>query len=132
MTAAVFPDKASYLRLTRRELDRWSRSRRFAFPERIGFAAMARANRDGHAEFCQGELAELLGSADRPVSGSTASNAIREAKELGYVGPESRVRCLVLNHDEADQGGGGYGCRTHRLPQTKWTRDSRFAVPDPK
>lgn len=63
---------------------------------------MSRMNSLGHAQFGMGELARLIGT----VAGDevkarrrdSVSVAIKEAKNRGFIAPESTARCLVLRH----------------------------------
>ncbi|MCX9191753.1 hypothetical protein C3Y87_10060 [Carbonactinospora thermoautotrophica] len=88
---------------------------------RVFFAAVARANRIGHAEFGPGELADWLGSFDRsgvwtPAHKSTVSKAIAQAKSLELVAKDSSARCLVLSsHVFQKAGRGSFGCKHHGL-----------------
>lgn len=67
---------------------------------RLWFCAMARVQRNGHARFAQGELAEILGfdistGEEKSISPQSASNVVRKAKELGIIEVESTVNCLI-------------------------------------
>ncbi len=70
---------------------------------RVLFAALGRHDRDGHARFRSGELADILGWIDvatgevRSARRDTVSGAIASAKHLGYIADESGARCLVLH-----------------------------------
>lgn len=70
---------------------------------RVLFAALGRHDRDGHARFRVGELADILGRIDvttgeiRRARKDTVSDAIAAAKHLGYIAEESGARCLVLH-----------------------------------
>lgn len=109
-----------YVRVALDACERFAHSQHLDLLTRIMFAAMWRANDDGHAEFAPGELAHVLGSADAegrhvPVSTASVSRAIAKAKAAGTVGNQSRARCLVLIDGDMDQGRNGRGCSTHGL-----------------
>lgn len=69
---------------------------------RVLFAAMGRHDINGHAPFRPRELADILRTVDmetgevRSAQSDTVSDALRQAKEVGYVLPESTARCVVL------------------------------------
>jgi hypothetical protein len=86
------------------EMSRWAKDGAVTpLAVRVLFAAMGRHDRNGHARFRSGELADVLGSIDvttgevRPARRDSVSDAIKAAKRLGYITDESTVRCLVLS-----------------------------------
>lgn len=91
-----------------------------ALPTWIRLAALALGchRRNGHANFRQGEIAEILGTPGNPLSASSVSNAIRLAKKAGWIAQESGARCLVVP-PHAVQGGLGHPgdrCAVHGAP----------------
>ncbi|MCZ2837091.1 hypothetical protein [Modestobacter sp. VKM Ac-2985] len=87
---------------------------------RVLFAAMGQHDRNGHARFRSGELADVLGSIDvttdevRPARRDSVSDAIKAAKRLGYITDESTVRCLVLSrHVFQKSWGSSDPCAVH-------------------
>lgn len=81
---------------------------------RVQFAARGWINRIGHAQFAEGELAEILGKGGKPARGDSLSNAIREAKRRGLIAEESNVRCLVIHPNVVQNGGHGTrSCKVH-------------------
>lgn len=97
-----------------------------ALPIRAFFAAVARANRIGHAEFGKDELRIVLAVRRRgqdiiePPSRQQVWQAIRRAKELDLIDDESCQRCLVLPLHLWDKGVGGSNCSAHGLGK-RWT-----------
>src|SRR5262249_48543445 len=80
----------------------------------VHFAALAWANRIGHATFGPGELAQVLGIGHGRQANNALSKAIATAKGLGLVAPESGVNCLVLPSTMFQKGGQGTGsCKIH-------------------
>lgn len=86
------------------EMSRWAKDGAVTpLAVRVLFAAMGRHDRNGHARFRSGELADVLGSIDvttgevRPARRDTVSAAITVAKRLGYIAEDSSARCLVLS-----------------------------------
>ncbi len=85
------------------------------------FLAVARVNQLGHAEFGPGQLREELGTVDvvtgaiTPVSASTVSRALRQARDEGYLHRDSSARCLVVPSLLVDCGTGGASCTYHRI-----------------
>jgi hypothetical protein len=76
-------------------------------PERILFAALGRMDRLGHARFTKGEIARIVSQVD-PATGEittaradSLSKAISKAKETGYIGHDSRARCITIPHTTA-------------------------------
>ena len=87
---------------------------------RLASLAFGRHKANGHANFGSGEIAKLLGKHDsdglvRPLSNSAVSNAIRRAKELGFIANVSYARCLVVPPHAVTHGlGSRYErCRIH-------------------
>ena len=87
---------------------------------RLAALAFGKHKANGHANFGTGEIANLLGrrSPDgqlKPLSGSAVSNAIRRAKELGFIADQSHARCLVVPPHAVTNGlGKAYeSCRIH-------------------
>ena len=62
--------------------------------------AYGRHHRNGHANFCQGELERLLAA-----SPSSVSQLIVKAVAYGFLDPSSKARCLVVMPHQI--GGGG-------------------------
>ncbi|GGM55515.1 hypothetical protein ACFFX1_08190 [Dactylosporangium sucinum] len=79
---------------------------------RIMFAGMHRMNAIGHAEFGDGELAEVVGTSS---TAGSFRKAIRTLKEMKILMEESSARCLVFAPRLVDRGKGSRSCRTHRL-----------------
>lgn len=89
-----FGKNVGYLSMSQKAAEQEAKDIRLPLYLRVRAAAVARADRVGHARFRPGELQEWLG-----VSTSTAvSKAVRKAKTLGLVRAESKARCLVLDH----------------------------------
>lgn len=86
---------------------------------RLASLAFGKHKANGHANFGSGEIARLLGrQADgkvKPLSGPAVSNAIRRAKELGFIADQSHARCLVVPPHAVTHGlGSPYErCRIH-------------------
>ncbi len=87
---------------------------------RLASLAFAKHKANGHANFGAGEIAKLLGKRTpdgqrKPLSDSAVSNAIRRAKELGFIAYESHARCLVVPPHAVTGGlGSSYQlCRIH-------------------
>lgn len=95
------------------EMRRWATDDRVTpLAVRVLLAALSRVGRDGHAQFASGELAEMLGKLNIKTGevsrrdGSTVSDAIKTAKHLGFIEPESCARCLVLSRHVVQKGKG--------------------------
>lgn len=75
---------------------------------RIGFAALAWQGADGHAPLEDGFLAEFLGSFAKHGPGKIPANrlseAMKRAKEKGWVGRESNSRCLIVGDSVSISG----------------------------
>ncbi|MFF0659265.1 hypothetical protein [Micromonospora tulbaghiae] len=88
---------------------------------RIEFAAIGWANNIGHSKFDGLTLAQIL--ADKrgnEPSRQTINKAIRNAKELGLVEPESNARCLVAPRRVFQRGGrGSYTCQEHGISRSR-------------
>lgn len=87
---------------------------------RVLFAAMGRVRRDGHAPFEVGELRNDLPLLDkatgalRKPSAQAISDAIGQAKSLGFIAWDSNARCLVLSgHAFQKANGAGSRCVHH-------------------
>lgn len=80
---------------------------------RVHFAALGYGNQIGHAEFGQGELAQILGVGYGRDADKAAHKAVAAAKALGLVLPESGLRCLVLPHTQFQKGKGTVSCAYH-------------------
>jgi hypothetical protein len=89
---------------------------------RLFALALGRHRANGHANFAPGEIAQCLGKVGpnnefRPLSNSSVSNAIRLAKDRGWITTESNARCIVMP-PHAVAGGDGNPhevCRTCRV-----------------
>ncbi|MEV2238788.1 hypothetical protein [Micromonospora sp. NPDC049891] len=86
---------------------------------RLVFAAYARANDIGHAEFEPGELSRILGEAlpDGELilaSRQTVYSALQQAEEFGMILPGSGVRCIVLPNGFR-RGGRDRKCFWHKV-----------------
>jgi hypothetical protein len=86
------------------EMGRWAKDGAVTpLAVRVLFAAMGKHDRNGHAPFDRGELADVLGSIDvttgevRPARRDSVSDAIKAAKRLGFITEDSSVRCLILS-----------------------------------
>ncbi|MEV0733308.1 hypothetical protein [Polymorphospora sp. NPDC050346] len=82
---------------------------------RIEFAAIGWANNVGHSRFDGLPLAQILadGKGNQP-NRQSIDKAIRKAKELGLIVPESNARCLVVSPRAFQRGGRGtYTCNVH-------------------
>ena len=91
-----------------------ARDERHALNYRVHFAALGWANRLGHAEFSEGDLARLLAKGGQPLSRQSVGDAVARARVLGLVAPASGVRCLVLGaHQFQKEGQGTRSCRWH-------------------
>jgi hypothetical protein len=103
------------------EMSRWAKDGAVTpLAVRVLFAAMGRHDRNGHARFRPGELADVLGSIDvmtgevRTARRDSVSDAVKAAKRLGYIGEESTVRCLVLSrHCFQKSWGSADPCEVH-------------------
>jgi hypothetical protein len=80
---------------------------------RVATLAFGYHRRNGHASFKPGEIAEILGAPGKPLSGPAVSNAIRLAKNAGWIAEESNARCLVVPPHAV---GGGLGHPNDRCP----------------
>lgn len=80
---------------------------------RVAALAFGCHRRNGHANFKRGEIAEILGTPGKPLSGPAVSNAIRLAKGAGWIAQESNARCLVVPPHAV---GGGLGHPNDRCP----------------
>lgn len=99
------------------EMHRLATDVRHGLAYRVHYMALARANAIGHAEFGAGELRELLlNRAGEPTRDTTVSAALRKARKLGLIQPESTVRCLVLSHHQFRRNDrASRSCRTHGI-----------------
>jgi hypothetical protein len=83
---------------------------------RVYFAAIGWANRIGHAEFAEGQLADILDREGSPYPGQDVQKAITAAKRHGLIQPESGARCLVLPGHHFQKDGKGTGsCKVHNV-----------------
>lgn len=87
---------------------------------RLASLAFGKHKANGHANFGAGEIAKMLGKRGpdghvKPLSDSAVSNAIRRAKELGFVAAQSCARCLVVPPHAVSNGLGHVyeRCRVH-------------------
>lgn len=87
---------------------------------RLASLAFGKHRANGHANFGVGQIAKLLARRTpdgqlKPLSDSGVSNAIRRAKELGFIANESHSRCLVVPPHAVTRGlGSPYErCRIH-------------------
>ncbi|MGO8937604.1 MAG: hypothetical protein ACLQLO_10915, partial [Mycobacterium sp.] len=58
---------------------------------RVAALAFGCHRRNGHASFKTGEIAEVLGTPGKALSASSVSNAIRLAKNAGWIAEESNA-----------------------------------------
>lgn len=112
-----FGDQVGYVRITCLLLMQQAQNSRYPLSTRVEFAALARCNRAGHAEFGPGELCAVLGKNTvgrwEDARGDSVDRAIRKAKHGLIIGPDSGRRCLTVN-DGISQGRGALGCTRHR------------------
>ncbi|WP_131812906.1 hypothetical protein [Mycolicibacterium peregrinum] len=87
---------------------------------RLASLAFGRHKANGHANFGVGEIAKLLGKCEpdgkvKPLSGPAVSNAIKRAKDHGFIAIASHSRCLVVPPHAVTGGlGNAYErCRIH-------------------
>lgn len=87
---------------------------------RLACLAFAKHRANGHANFAPGELGPLLAKAGpdgqlKPLTKSAVSNAIKRAKDRGWISKESTAQCLVVPpHAIAGGRGKPYeACRVH-------------------
>lgn len=100
---AVWRERAA-VRAANPSLDNWIR---------VAALAFGCHRRNGHAAFKTGEIAEILGTPGEPLSPSAVSNAIKLAKNAGWIAEESTARCLVVPPHAV---GGGLGHPNDRCP----------------
>lgn len=107
--------------ISQTEMHRLATDARLELAYRVHYMALARANVIGHAEFGASELRELLvNKAGKPTSDTTMSGAVRKARRLGLIQPESTVRCLVLpRHQFRRNDRASRSCRTHGIRPLK-------------
>ncbi|RFZ65618.1 hypothetical protein DE4576_03387 [Mycobacterium marinum] len=82
---------------------------------RVASLALGCHRANGHAAFQSGEIAEILGMPGLPLSASAVSNAIKAAKNAGWIDARSTSRCLVVP-PHAVHGGLGHAndrCGVH-------------------
>ena len=81
---------------------------------RVRAAAVAHADRVGHARFGPGGLGHVIGAS----SSAAVSKAIRRAIDLGLVHSSSRASCVVLDHRDWQSGlaKGEVRCVVHDPP----------------
>ena len=93
-----------------------------ALPDWLRLASLAfgKHKANGHANFGAGEIAKLLGKRTpdgrvKPLSGPAVSNAIKRAKDHGFIAVASHSRCLVVPSHAVTGGlGNAYErCRVH-------------------
>jgi hypothetical protein len=116
-----FADNGPWGAYSQRDMARWATlDHKGSLAVRVLFAALGRHGRTGHAPFGVGELARILGSADRdtgrlaPARKDTVSKAIGAAKRQDYVTSESNARCLVLSQAIFQRASGAKTpCRVH-------------------
>ncbi|MEU4382794.1 hypothetical protein [Micromonospora echinofusca] len=84
---------------------------------RISFAAIGWANNVGHSRFDGLTLGKILADErGNEPSRQNMNKAIRKAKQLGLIEPESNVRCLVVSRRTFQRGGrGSYICQEHGI-----------------
>lgn len=86
---------------------------------RIGFAAIGWANNIGHSKLDGLTLAQILADKGNEPSRQNINKAIRKAKELGLIDPESNARCLVVSPRVFQRGGrGSYSCDEHGISRS--------------
>jgi hypothetical protein len=90
---------------------------------RLSLLAFARHRANGHANFGSGEIGQLLAHTAsngerQPLSKSAVSNAIKRAKDKGWIDRESCARCLVVPPHAVSGGLGSVyeKCRLHAKP----------------
>ena len=100
-----------YLAMSKKAAEREAKDPRLPAYARVPRAAVAKADRVGHARFCQGELREWLGCS----TPSGVGRAIRRAVDLGLVHETSNARCLVLDYHDWQSGlaKGSPVCQVH-------------------
>lgn len=108
-----FGKNVGYLSMSQKAAELEAKDHRLPLYMRVRAAAVARADRVGHARFHPGELRDWLGV----PTAAAASKAIRKAKALGLVKAESSVRCLVLDH--------------HAWQSGKWKGPAECLIHDP-
>jgi hypothetical protein len=79
---------------------------------RVAALAFGKHSKNGHASFASGELRMLLArpgpdGKPKPISASAVANAIKQAKEKGFIAEESTARCLVVPRHAVTGGLGG-------------------------
>ncbi|GIG92377.1 hypothetical protein [Plantactinospora endophytica] len=90
---------------------------RHALVYRVEAAAIGWANNIGHSRFDGLTLRQILtdGRGNEP-SRQIIDKAVRKAKELGLIEPESNSRCLVVSRRTFQRGGrGSYICQVHGI-----------------
>lgn len=80
---------------------------------RVASLAFGCHRRNGHATFKTGEIAEILGTPGTPLSASSVSNAIKLAKNAGWIADQSNARCLMVPPHAVT---GGLGHPNDRCP----------------
>lgn len=80
---------------------------------RVASLAFGCHRRNGHAPFGTGDIAEILGTPGDPLSKQSVTNAIRLAKNAGWIAQESTARCLVVPSHAVR---GGLGHPSERCP----------------
>jgi hypothetical protein len=93
---------------------RMAKDQRHPLAYRVYFAALGFANRLGHAEFGERQLAAILAKGGRPLSRQSVRDAVDRAKGVGLVHPDSGSRCLVLGAWQFQKDGqGSRSCAWH-------------------
>lgn len=92
---------------------------------RLWALALANVNRDGHAEFSTGELADNLAYVDkgtgelRQYGDRRIRKAIAALVEDGWLKDGSSVRCLWVPWAWVQRGTGRTGCKIHKDKATR-------------
>lgn len=68
--------------------------------QRVGMLAFGSHRRNGRAEFAEGELAELLGVKNQ----RHLANAIKQARDSGWLASESNPLCLIVPSHAVEGG----------------------------
>ncbi|MEU8047785.1 hypothetical protein AB0B71_27040 [Micromonospora echinofusca] len=87
---------------------------------RVEAAAIGWANNIGHSKFDGLPLGRILvDERGKEPSRQVLDKAIRKAKELGLIEPESNSRCLVVSRRIFQRGGrGSYTCQEHGISRS--------------
>ena len=103
-----------------------------ALPRWLRVVAFAYAHHDdgGHARFKRSELARALAEEDgEPLIRQRVSDAVAQAVDYGFLGPESMPMCLIVPLDHVKKGGlkaAGKPCPVHGRRQSRRGQTSRL------